>query len=55
MKSTLKRESKAFEIVESEAFVVSGCLVSSFCASVRTFVFSFESLPRKQSKLEMAG
>jgi len=30
MKSTLKRESKALEIVEIDTFVVSGCFVFGF-------------------------
>jgi len=30
MKSTLKRESKALEIVEIDTFVVSGCFVLGF-------------------------
>jgi hypothetical protein len=30
MKKTLKRELKLFEIVESEAFVVSDCLIFNF-------------------------
>jgi len=41
MKKTLKRELKLFEIVESDAFVVSVCLVLGFFFALLALLVSF--------------
>jgi hypothetical protein len=54
MKRTLKRESKVFEIVESDAFVVSVCLIFGFFLNL-LLVISFFAGNFRLSQVENGG